>query len=277
MRSVRPADSKPPVVVVGVGDMLDALNAVDVAAMEAAYRDVPLVVVHAWPSGQGESARYRTPDSSQGRHLLGLAVCRAQAAAPGLQVTTEWVNDSPTQALVQRSTSASLLVMGHHDTVGPHDGWGSTTARLAHCSSCPVLVYRGQASSQGPVVAAVHSDQTAVLARAYEIAARGGRHLVVVQMDTETSTGAALAGDRIGEVINAWRSTRARVLVDRLLVSDVDIAHAMQRASWRGRLLVAGIDHDSPLTRAVSGSAGVAQVSHQLCPVLLVPTNWHAA
>ncbi|MEU4427086.1 hypothetical protein AB0F81_41225, partial [Actinoplanes sp. NPDC024001] len=74
MRTVGTVEEKLPVVV-GVDDVPGGLQVVDVAAVEAAYRGVPLQILHAWPGRYGGPPRRRSarPDPAGGRHLLDLA------------------------------------------------------------------------------------------------------------------------------------------------------------------------------------------------------------
>ncbi|MBG0566616.1 universal stress protein [Actinoplanes sp. NEAU-A11] len=132
MHTVVSVEEKLPVVV-GVDDAPDGLQVVDVAAAEAAYRGVPLAIVHAWPGRRGGLPRQRAmrPDQADGRHLLDLASRRARHRLPGLRVWAELVDDSAAETLIQRSERACLPVVGQRDETVPGHGWGTTAAYVA--------------------------------------------------------------------------------------------------------------------------------------------------
>ncbi|MEU4421579.1 universal stress protein [Actinoplanes sp. NPDC024001] len=281
MRKVVSVEEELPVVV-GVDDVPDGLQVVDAAAAEAAFRGVPLEIVHAWPGRRSGLPRLRAvrPDPSDGRHLLDLAARRARHALPGLRVRTEWMDDSAAEALIQRSERASLLVVGHRDEAGSGRAWGSTAAYVAHHSRCPLLVYRGPIASRGPVVVAASGRTTATVGCAYEAASRAGCPLVAVHVWTpgessdETENDRRQAEDRLAGTLTGRGGTWPDVALERLLISEAEVAYTLERASRRGRLLVAGRGRKGWFVEMLYSIGSISPGGRRLCPVLLVPPGW---
>ncbi|MEV0895410.1 universal stress protein [Actinoplanes sp. NPDC049802] len=258
-------------VVVGVDGMPADLQVVDVAAEEAAVRGVPLHVVHAWPGRQVMWSRHRgAADQLDGRHLLELAIRRAQLAYPSLIVGTQLVDEGAAEALVRWSARAGLLVVRHRDEGGLGHGWGSTAAYVAHHSVCPLLVHRGASTPRGPVVVAVSGRRTASLRCAFESAARAGSGLTAVHVK---ETGGMVEA-HLDEVLAEWGALWPEVPVERLSVGEDEVPYTIDRASRRCRLLVAGRGRKGWSVEAVYNSGGMASGGRQLCPVLLVPPGW---
>lgn len=266
---------------------------VDLAAAEAMRRGAPLLIVHAWPGRYAGPFRTRgpIPTEADGQHLLDVAARRAEHHAPGLDVSTELVDGGAAATLVGHSQRARLIVLGHRDTVPTRPSWGPTAAYLAHHSACPLLVHRGAAPQQGPVVLAVSARDpaTATVACGYEEAALTASRLVAIHVWTHpagrdaTSPAAVASGyvaDRqqaernLAEALAGWVWTFPDVAVDRLVVHDLDIAYTLERASRRGRLLVAGIGRNGRFAELLYSSLGLTLTRQAACPVLLVPPDW---
>jgi nucleotide-binding universal stress UspA family protein len=278
MNSVVSVQEKLPVVV-GVDGAPAALNAVDLAAFEAAHSRTSLVIVHAWPGRRLASPRSRStvPDHEEGNHLLDLAARRARQNEPGLKVVTALMDEGAAEALVRWSAQACLLVIGHRDETVTRHGWGSTAAYLAHHSACPLLVNRGPAPSRGAVIVAVSGRHTTTLPLAFEAAERRGSTLIAVHVWTSGPAGTtpedsrAAAECRLDAVLNSCGSSWPDVAVTRLLISADEIAYTVGRAAWRGRLLVAGTGHKGWAVEALYRSTAITSAGRRVCPVLLVP------
>lgn len=278
-------------VMVGVDGSRSHLSTVDLGVATAVRHRRPLLIVHVWPGRYVGSLRPRTPlpTEADGRHLLEIAARRAEHLAPGLKVATEFVTGSAAVLLTRLSGEARLLVVGHRDDAMNRQSWGSTAAYLAHHSACPLLVHRGGTSDRGPVVlaASARAIGTATVACAFEEAALAGTRLVAVHAWTPPAApdsvsprrGAGLVArtdaDRLlTGALADWAGRYPEVTVERLLVSDVDIAYTVDRASRRGRLLIAGIGRTGRFAELLYGSPGSALSSQAACPVLLVPPGW---
>lgn len=288
MRSAVSTSQTAPVVV-GIDGSRAYGNTLDLAVVEAERRGAPLLVVHAWPGRYSSRwAQGSFPTEDDGRRLIEIAVSRAQHRSPALEIHTDLVAGGASGVLARHSASAQLLVVGHRDDALTRHGWGSTAAYLAHHCACPLLVHRGASSEHGPVVVAVSAGDTATatLACAYEEAARSGSRLVAAHVWTQPSvrkatTPAAVtagyaadraAADRqLAEVLAGWAWTYPDVPVERLVLHDMDVAYTLERASRRGRLLVAGMGRNGRFAELLYGSLGLALLRTTACPVLLVP------
>ena len=93
------------------------------------------------------------------------------------------VDGAPAAVLVAESREAALIVLGHRG-LGGFAGLliGSVTLQVSARAHCPVLVTRGEARADGPIVVGVDGSElsTAAVGYAYEEAARRGASLIVV-------------------------------------------------------------------------------------------------
>jgi nucleotide-binding universal stress UspA family protein len=281
-------------VVVGVDGSRSHLATIDIAVVEAVRRRAALLIVHVWPGRYTASLRGSGPGPAEadGRHLLEIAARRALHRAPNLDVSTELLDGGTAAALVQRSLRSQLLVVGHRDDVLTRHGWGSTAAYLAHHCACPLMVHRGEALERGPVVVAVSTSDSAeaTVRCAFQEAAWYGSRLVAVHVWTHpTGRGASRstvvadyavsrdeADRRLAEALTGSVAAYPDVAVERLVLHDLDVAYTLERASQRGRLLVAGMGRNGRFAELLYGSLGLSMMRRSACPVLLVPERWEA-
>ncbi|BCJ49349.1 universal stress protein [Actinoplanes sp. NBRC 14428] len=282
-------------VVVGIDGSRSHPGTVDLAVDQAVRHRAPLLIVHVWPGRYSGSFRTHDalPTEDDGRHLLELAARRARHRAGNLTVSTELAAGSVSQILTARSESARLVVVGHRDAMPARASWGSTTAYLAHHAGSPLLVNRGTVPEHGPVVLAVSAREpvTATVGEAFEEAASTDSKLVAVhvwnQTGTRPPTGSLTTGTGYGEarreaerhlaeVLAGWSWRYPDVEVERLLLHDLDIGYTLERASRRGRLLVAGMGRSGRFVELIYGSLGTTLMRQAACPVLLVPIGWPA-
>ncbi len=214
-----------------------------------------------------------------------MAARRARHRAPGLEVRTDLLDGGTAAALARHSARAQLLVVGHRDDVLTRHGWGSTAAYLAHHCECPLLVHRGAVPDRGPVVLAASASESAdaTVACAYREADRSGARLVAVHVWTrpagrgreaarDWAAGRDEADRRLAEALAGYAWTWPDVTVERLVLQDLDIAYTLERASQRGRLLVAGMGRNGRFAELLYGSLRLAP-RVAACPVLLVPPD----
>ena len=283
--------------VVGVDGSRIGPATVDLAVGEAVRRGAPLLIVHVWPGRYTGVFRGRgvVPSLADGRRLLDVSAMRARLAGPDLAVGTELLDGGAAHELTCCSERASLLVVGHRDEVFTRPSWGSTTAYLAHHSACPLLVRRGPVPRDGPVVVAVSArpGDTATLGYAFAEAALLRTRLVAVHMWTRPGASEGVvpvvvaggyAAERreaeraLVEAVAGWSVRFPDVVVERLVVHDLDMAYTIERASRRGRLLVAGIGRHGRFAELLYGSLSPnpAAVHRATCPVVIVPSAWPA-
>jgi nucleotide-binding universal stress UspA family protein len=280
-------------VVVAVDGSRAGLATLDFATAEAVRRGARLTIVHVWPGRYAGPFRSRgpVPDRDDGRRLLDIAATRAALAAPGLPIETEMLDGAAGNVLVGCSERARLIVVGHRDEIVTRPSWGSTTAYLAHHSACPFLVHRGSSPQHGPVVVAVsaRSGPTATLGYAFTEAARLDERLVAVHVwsrgaarNTSPTPGDSHVAERqsaehrLARELSEWSTAFPDVGVERVAVHDLDIGYTLERASRRGRLLVAGMGRNGSFAEMLYGSVSLAMARQAPCPVLLVPPGWPA-
>jgi nucleotide-binding universal stress UspA family protein len=280
-------------VIVGVDGSRNQPSVLDLAAAEAVRRNAPLLLLHIWPGRylRGVRSDRVMPGEEDGRHLLDVAARRVAHMAPDLDIAVDLVEGSPSAILVERSAVGRLLVVGHRDEVPARTSWGSTAAYLAHHSACPLLVHRGAVPEKGPVVlaASARDGATATVECAFQEASLRGADLVAVHVWTlptgrdassPASVGAGHAAERqaaerqLAEALAGWESSYPDVAVERVLLHDLDVAYTLERASRRGRLLIAGMGRHSRFAELLYGSLGAALVRRAPCPVLLIPYGW---
>ncbi|MEV6300177.1 universal stress protein [Actinoplanes sp. NPDC051861] len=243
---------------------------VDLATDEAVRRGVPLLLLHCWPG------RYRRrapmPAESDARRLLESAALRARSRAPGLPVSTELLTGDPVALLAGRTERAELLVIGHRDEGPGRPGWGTTAARLARDCRCPLLVRRGGADRRGPVVVAVSGqDGSAETVRqAFDEARLTGSRLVAVHVWAPGNEDRRAAQRRLTETVAACARLCPEVPVEPLVVPELEFAYTLDRASRRGRLLVAGTGRRGRLSLLLA-RAGLPPARTAQSPILLVP------
>lgn len=142
----RPIDVDGPVLV-GVDRSESSQLAVGYGAVEAALRDVPLVLAHVGPAGGDRSVpeeieEAQAAEQAEAVRLLADASAVVRAEHPDLVVREHPVRaSSPAQGLVEASGAASLLVVGTRGRAG-FAGLllGSVSQAAVHHAHCPVLV-----------------------------------------------------------------------------------------------------------------------------------------
>jgi nucleotide-binding universal stress UspA family protein len=156
-----------------------------------------------------------------------------------------------------------------------------------------VLVHRGAVPLHGPVVVAASGRPagSSTLGYAFAEAALLGSRLVAVHMWTrpgaeEGSPPVITAGGYraehraaergLAEALTEWTAQFPDVPVDRLVVHDLDMAYTIERASRRGRLLVAGIGQNGRFAELLYGSVSRSSLHQATCPAVLVPGGWPA-
>ncbi|WP_328456030.1 universal stress protein [Amycolatopsis sp. NBC_00438] len=107
------------------------------ALAEARVRKVPLVVLHAW-ADEPPAELDRQAVSDAGRRLL-----EEQVRTEDVEVERVVVPAHPRRALVERSVTAQLIVLGDRGRGGfPGLLLGSTAQALLHHAACPVRLVR---------------------------------------------------------------------------------------------------------------------------------------
>lgn len=277
-------------VLAGVNGVRAGQALIDFAAAEAASLGVPLLLAHVWPGRYTGTFRGRgiIPARADAHRLLTLSAERARLTVPGLTVRTELLEGGAGDALSRASHRAGLVVAGHREEARPRSAWGSTTAYLAHHAVSPLMIYRGAAPVDGPVVVATSARHAGgpTLEYAFERAARTGNAVVAVHMwmrpGAEDGTppvvpvGAyakerAAAEQALAAALAPAVARFPGVPVERLIVHDLEIAYTIERALRRGRLMVAGTGRSGTFAELLCGARDPRLGQRSTCPTVLIP------
>ncbi|MFF3852835.1 universal stress protein [Micromonospora sp. NPDC002575] len=178
-----PADAP---VVAALGSPETAGQVVRLAAREAAGHRRPLRLLHAFNWSAALEAPSVLGPRAQAEELLERAAAAAGEEEPAVPVSGEIVEGAPVAALVRRSESAFLVVMGDGgmSRCGTCIRADAPAVELAARAGCPVLVVRPEPPPQGPVLVGVDgsaSSRTA-LAFAFGCASRRSARLLAVRV-----------------------------------------------------------------------------------------------
>ncbi|MDW3847432.1 universal stress protein [Micromonospora sp. BRA006-A] len=267
-------------VVVGVDGSPSALDAVRLAAREAVLRHRPLRVVNAflWPlvgTPLGMVAPV-LPDielRQEAGKLVEEAVDEARKVDAELAVTGAVVDGGPVAVLLRESRDAALLVLGHRGLGGFAELLvGSAAVQLSARADCPVLVARGEARADGPVVVGVDgsalSDEAVGFAFA-EAAARGAE-LVVVHAWLYPQELRADEQRVLAEAVAGWAERYPEVTVRPKLVSAATPARVLVEESVGAQLTVVGAHGRGSLGSLLLGSVSHAVLHHCHSPLAVV-------
>jgi nucleotide-binding universal stress UspA family protein len=281
-------------VVAGVDGSSSALAAVKWAAEECARHHAPLRLVHGYslpvrgyPEVILTGNEIRQAIEDQARGWLTEAVATARAAAPDIEVTTEVSNDNGTHLLIQLSHDARLMVLGSQG-LGNVTGLlvGSTAIALAAHGKCPLVVVRGTAVPDGPVVVGVDGSPTseAALAFAFEAASMRGCSLTAVMCWQDFMVESADSATRFtvdwGQVgaeeqrllaqrLAGWQEKYPDVQVHRVVLRDRPV-RALMRYGAEAQLLVVGSHGHGGFAGMLLGSTSQALVYNAPCPLAII-------
>jgi acyl-CoA dehydrogenase family member 9 len=284
-------------VVVGVDGSPKSLRALDWAAREAAARQSPLRILHAFlwplmrvPLGPSELG---PPDGglrNAAEQILSTAADRARRAAPALDVTTDLPVCAPAAALIEASHDAALVVVGHRG-LGGFTGLlvGSVGVQTAAHAACPVIVVRDSESEPlepgpaGQVVVGVDGSEHSMLAMDFAFSHAALHGLGVVAIHANQSP--ALASDpRIVSRLDGTRAGSALLLNEALAgysdkYPDVAVqlevvqgsaAEALVAESAGAALTVVGSRGRGGFTGLLLGSTSQSVLQHATGPVAIV-------
>lgn len=281
-------------VVVGVDGSPSALEAVRLSAREAASRQRPLRVVHAFiwpllgvPLGPSPAGPPDGGFRQQAERVVAEAVAEAGKVAPEVPVTGVVIDGAPTPVLLQEAREAALVVLGNRG-LGGFAGLliGSSAVQVSAHAACPVIVVRGEQRADGPVVVGVDGSELSdlAIAFAFEEAARRGAGLVAVHAwlhPVPVGPGDmlplvydldALAADEerlLAESLAGWGERYPDVPVQRRLVRG-SAARVLVEESASAQLVVVGARGRGGFTGMLLGSVSHTVLHHAHCPLAIV-------
>ena len=285
-------------VVVGFDGSPNAADAVEWAAQEALRQGTGLMVISSgyypgMPSWVGVAGT-PLPRSIElaTEELVNEGRTIALKFLPDDAVQTHVVTSGAAPALIDASSTASLVVVGHRGRGAVASAvLGSVSAAVVQCAHCPVVVVQGSGhASASPVTVGVDGtpqSEAAVLFAAQRADRDAVPLRIVCAWLTLTQTGwefANWSGDAIEEWAEAL-SGSARRAADEALATvrerwpalDVEVRVVegspplvLEDASRESRLLVVGSHGTSALGRLVLGSVSRTVLHHAACPVAVV-------
>nr|WP_016693958.1 universal stress protein [Rhodococcus rhodochrous] len=282
-------------IVVGVDGSAPALQAVIWGAREAKERGVPLALVttvsirgfHGTPGGM--PAGFFEQEEGEGRKRLSEATDRAHRAASGLEVESHLCTGSPVLELIERSKTASMVVVGAgHSRLG-WERFGSVSSSLVLHTHAPAVVVRDLpyidvSDITGPVVLGVDGseDNSRAVELAFDEAARRDVELVAVHAwsdvdvrspfrfridwDAVETRERALLSENLAGYVEQFPDVPVRPIVAMDQPSHNLAAHAAN-AQW----LVLGRRGRGGFPNMLLGSTTWALLHTVLCPLMVVP------
>jgi nucleotide-binding universal stress UspA family protein len=288
-------------IVVGIDTSRESGLALAWAAHEAARRQVPLQILHAYFPDHPDPG-IGVPDAARPTGALHLLASRAERACadaaatahalhPELEITTRRQPAMPGAALVETSRTAALVVVGARG-LGAFGSLllGSVSIHVAAHAHCPVVVVREAATRTVPdtrVILGVdgHAHSMGAVRFAFEQAAMHGKGLTVVhtwQLDSMEGAVVPTPGgsnrDRLdeqgrsllAESIAGFREEFPTVDVRRHVVERNPVDELV-RLSQNAHLLVVGTRGRGSMAGLLEGSVSQGVLRRAHCPVAVVP------
>ncbi|MGH8792245.1 MAG: universal stress protein [Stackebrandtia sp.] len=287
------SDYVPKPVVVGVDGSPQSMAAVTVAADEAAFRGVPLRLVHArsWAIDPEVPVAMPHPalsmeSTSDSWKVVDEARGQAQSKHSTLEIVGDVVNGGPSYVLIDESEHACLTVLGSRG-LGGFAGLllGSTAVQVATYAAGPVLVVRGEARRDGPIVVGVDGGAAADAALGFGFAEAAARGLplqavyvwsgkptpVVAAPGVDKPDKAQAARGLLEEWLREWRGKFPGVEVRPVPVRDAKPAHVLAEASSEhASLVVVGTRMRGPVRSRLLGSVAHTLIHCSQCPLVIV-------
>ncbi|MFH8769496.1 MULTISPECIES: universal stress protein [unclassified Streptomyces] len=294
-------------VIAGVDGSPESLAAAEWAAREAARRDLPLRLIHAWAwhprPHDGE------PANAAQRYLamraLRQAEDRIRGAVPGVRLADEQVEGPATAALLKAAEQADLLVLGSRGLTGLAGFLvGSVALGVVAQALGPVVLVRAEEQAEDEHLPADDGSACAgtgyrdvvlgldvkdpcdeVIEFAFEAAVlRRARLHVVHAWQPPSALGLgpgdiALVDDPyradewqgfVSAVLQVWRDKYPAVEVLETVVREKATTALVRAASGAGLLVVGRHRTDRP-SLARTGPVTHAVIHHVDCPVAVVP------
>lgn len=259
-------------IVVGVDGSPGSRRAARWGAAEAAKRQTPLLLIHAFGVPDAFRGDVTPPQEwleaqeKQAKAWLTQAIDLVERVHPHVELAAESFLDAPIPLLIEKSESAGMMVVGSTgwSPVG-HLVMGSTAIALAAHGRCPVAIVRGrdEVGEQEPVVLGV--DSAPLCEPAIELAFEEARLRRVLLI-------AVHAHARSEEVVpidlSRWRAEYREVVLRQVEEQD---GPRKQLLAWsrRAQLIVVGSRGRGGFAGLLLGSTSQALIHHADCPVVV--------
>ncbi|GAA2574935.1 universal stress protein [Dactylosporangium fulvum] len=272
-------------IVVGYDGSLEARDAVDWAAAEAARTATPLRIVNAyqfaWPAAYyaGATDAIVAEAEEYAERTIAEIVEHVRKHHLAVDVTGTAVHAAPALALLDLAEHAKLLVVGNRGAGGMANLLlGSVSQQVATHARVPVTVVRGRSrAAEGPVVVGVDGSASteAALALAFEAAVARGTEVIAIRAYTPPSPvvvppSAVEAHERetLDASLAGWREKYPGVKVEALLAVGRP-AQVLIGVSHTAQLVVVGSRGHGGFTGLLLGSVGQQLMHHAECPILI--------
>ncbi|MEV3901499.1 universal stress protein [Mycobacterium sp. NPDC050551] len=281
-----------PYIAVGVDDSPSSQPALEWAAREAELRTMPLVLVYTTPPPAGVWPGAGVPPglmdwlAQTGHDILEDARQTAKELTHGaVPVTTEYAFMSPAAALVDRSRTAAMVVVGSRGRGAlARTVLGSVSTALVHRAHCPVGVIHDDAPTKtaagAPVLLGFDGSPANKTATelAFEEASRRGVDLIAMHAwwspgafefpQTDWEHLRAKVDLHMSDRLAAWQERYPGVTVHRETVPDQPARRLVER-SQDAQLLIVGSHGHGGVASVLLGSVSTAVVQAASIPVIV--------
>jgi nucleotide-binding universal stress UspA family protein len=283
-------------IVVGVDGTESGHDALDWAAAEAATRELPLRIVHAYATMPSWAAIGTVPQPYEGTGVVDAAklvveqaVSRARRVASEIEVSTRLIVGTGAPALLAQCGEAELIVVGSRGLDGVRGLLaGSVSFRVAMHADCPVVVVRpmkavtpGRSASR--VVVGVDGTRLSERAIGFAVRAAAQRGVGVIAIHAwsahVTADLAAVTDDwslaeatewqTLQDVFSQWRTRLAGARVE-LRLARGRAQDVLVDESAGAALVVVGARGRGSVRAALRGSVSQAVLQRAGCPVAVV-------
>lgn len=278
-------------ITVGIDGSSNALGAVSWAAHAATIHQTTLDIVFALETAAPPLIDYAVPEvyfdaaRMYAKAAVETAVQTAKVESPDIEPRTHIVVDSARSALLSRSRSSSMVVVGATGTGRLTAALvGSVATALASHSVCPLAVIRDageQARPTGRVTVGVDGSPESLEAldwAAHEATDRAAQLVVISAWNSsgfQQSDKAFAAAEReiesaLAIPVNAITRRLPRLRVTTQVVDDAPVA-ALAKASEDSDLVIVGSRGRGGFTGLLLGSTSQGAVFSTRCPLIIVP------
>ncbi len=293
-KKARPTEHRPRPVLAAVDGSANSYPAAAWAAAEAALHHLPLHILTsaAIQTGFGPGMSLGEADLEwlrvDAERVVGEAARVARAAVPDedLTITTEVAFELAAPLLIDRSTTAEMLVVGSRGIGAFQRGLlGSVSTAVTRHAHCPVAVVQGivatdPVSAALPVLVGVDGSDNSVPAvrLAFEEASRRKVDLVAVHAFSDSSAdlpafgwemGRQTAETELSEALAGYRESYPDVAVRGVVVANRPVRALLQEAA-AAQLLVVGSHGRGGFTSMLLGSTSNALLHSVDIPMIVV-------
>ncbi len=282
-------------IVVGIDASADAESALRWTLVHAALTGARIRAVLAWgPGGRPRVVDDISPSigvddlERAAMQVLHDAVRRTHPCDLGVDVVERTVYDAPSDALVEESRDAVMLVVGARGLARMRRMFvGSVSTRCVQEAPVPVVVVRGPAPPQPdrrPILVGVDGSQPSLAALRWAAVAARLRHVPLLishcwqPQPPPNAAGLPLfdeaelekaAGITLDTAVDQGLARDPETAVEATLVAAA-AAHGLIVAARAAQLLVVGARGHGGFGGLLLGSVGYQVVTHAPCPVAVI-------